>query len=157
MGENPFLWVSFQTNPLLDFTRNLGSFESEFEKLTKTLGRLGFHIAEMSSNMRNSKQIGQLAKEAKVSSGLGSGFRGKIPILNVHSTVNSQTPTHIPMNQDDCGKLVVPALGYALNVINPNEDKSFCCVVLHGDALMSSDIKDCLVAIGVEEKDVGLE
>ena len=104
--------------------------------------------------MRNSKQIGQLAKEAKVSSGLGSGFRGKIPILNVHSTVNSQTPTHIPMHQDDCGKLVVPALGYALNVINPNGDKSFCCVVLHGDALMSSDIKDCLVAIGVQEKDV---
>ena len=47
MGENPFLWVSFQTNPLLNFTRNLGSFESEFEKLTKTLGRLGFHIAEL--------------------------------------------------------------------------------------------------------------
>ena len=66
LGENPFLWIAFQSNSLNDRCDSSENFESEFEKMIEFLrNELKFYSPNLTLNMRNSSEVGKLAKTMK--------------------------------------------------------------------------------------------
>ena len=77
LGENPFLWIAFQSNCLNGRCELSDDFESEFEKMITFLrNELKFYSPNLTLNMRNSSEVGKLAKTMK------SEF-GDVKITNV--------------------------------------------------------------------------
>ena len=58
--------MAFQVNNLSDSTRSYPSFEKEFKKMKRDLQQNGIHIASLSTNLRNTKEIGEVSRNAKL-------------------------------------------------------------------------------------------
>ena len=56
---------SFQVNSICDTTRADPSFETEFKMMQSNLQQNGIHIANLRTNLRNSKDIGQVSRNVK--------------------------------------------------------------------------------------------
>ena len=154
IGKDSHFWVAFQSNSLVDFTRDTKEdFSSTFKKMKEHLANEGFHIGALSSNMRNTKQIGQLAQEVKY-----SNHRFRVNDAISSSTVktlavNSTAPTLIPVHRNNEKKCLTSAILYALKLITKIVGNSKS-VILHDIHFKSKDIKnDLMSAINEENKD----
>ena len=154
IGKDSHFWVSFQSNSLVDFTSGPlhEDFSSTFKKMKEHLANEGFHIATLSANTRNSKQIGQLAQEV-IDSNDRFPVNDAISISTVKTvTVNSIAPTLIPVHFNDKKKCLISAMLYALKLITKIVGNSKS-VILHDDLFNSKDIKNDLMSANEENKD----
>ena len=66
LGDNPFLWLAFQSNSLADNCWASKNYKSEFNKMTRNLTHeMGFEAPKLFMNMRNSREVTQAAKTVK--------------------------------------------------------------------------------------------
>ena len=89
------VFVAFQVNPICDTTSTDPSFESEFKKMKIDLQQDGVHIASLSTNLRNTKEIGDVSRNATsfTSSYASNKMTQQIQPLGTKSTdVKSSTP-----------------------------------------------------------------
>ena len=54
--------MAFQCNPICDATLAEDSFEKEFNKMKSELQQDGVHVANLTLNLRNSKDIGEVSR-----------------------------------------------------------------------------------------------
>ena len=102
LKETPFLWIAFQSNSLNDRCYSAENFESEFGKMIEFLrNELKFYSPNLTLNMRNSNEVGKLAKTMK-------SEVNKVKITNVieslptpKSSITSTKPILIPISSLD--------------------------------------------------------
>ena len=91
--------MAFQVNNICDSTRSDSSFEKEFEEMKRDLNQKGVHIASLSTNLRNTKEIGEVSRNAESHSFSSSTMEKHIEPLVTKSTyvASSTRPLLIPM------------------------------------------------------------
>ena len=94
LGDNPFLWIAFQSNCFKDRCQTSHDFESECEEMMEFVRNgLKFYSPNLTLNMRNSREIGKLAKTMKT----GNIYESEIiNILQSLPTPNSSITAQIP-------------------------------------------------------------
>ena len=113
----------------------------------------GVHIANLSSNLRNTKDISEVSRNVKT---LTSGnylqkLTKHIQALSVKTTnvTSSKPPLLIPILQSKCQKHFIPALKRALEGVKQSTQN---IVILYDNKTLSSEeIKRLLVECGEEE------
>ena len=102
LGKTAFLWIAFQSNCLNDRCYSSDHFESAFDEMIEFLkDELKFYSPNLKLNMRNSSEVGNLAKSLKSDFG-----RGKITNLieslpTPKSSICATKPTLFPVSRTD--------------------------------------------------------
>ena len=133
LGKNPFLWFAFQSNSLSDYCYSSELFKEEFENMIKFFEEeVNFFLPKFFMNMRNSREVTEVAKTVKTDSlYLPSKITNIVDYLNVwKSSISSYIPTLVPISSDDLAKNYSILFEHAtekgkLNVILFREDSSF--------------------------------
>merc|ERR1711963_1060149 len=102
LGDKPFLWIAFQSNTLNDRCLSSHDFKIEFDEMIKFLRKkLNFYSPNFNLNMRNSSEVGYLAKALKTESG-GLKITNVIQSLPTpKSSISSTKPTFFPVLEED--------------------------------------------------------
>ena len=102
LGDKPFLWIAFQSNSLNDRCYSTDGFKDAFDEMIECLRKeLNFYSPNLTLNMRNSSEVGNLAKSLK-------SEYGDVEITNViqslptpKSSITSTKPTLFPVLFED--------------------------------------------------------
>ena len=96
--NNPFLWIAFQSNCLNDRCSSSKDFKTEFEKMIQSLRKeLNFYSPHLNLNMRNSSEVGELAKTLKTESTISKITNVIESLPPAKSSITSPRPTLIPI------------------------------------------------------------
>lgn len=134
--EENLLWVAFQSNTFADMCGVKDGFNTAFTSMMKSLEEEGFHLARLSSNMRNTKEISQVKvdnetrdwKMNNIMTKLTSSTVGKIPLMIL-----------VHKNDFDCEtQLGQQAIQHALSSIDKNIEN---LVVFHDNTFVTTEIK----------------
>ena len=103
LGQNPLLWISFQSNVLCDRARTSDEFEQHFKNTLSHLGHeYKFYVPKLRFNMRNSHEIGELAKTLKIEDYSGRKITNVVePLDTPRSSLASSKPNLIAISVDD--------------------------------------------------------
>ena len=95
------MFVSFQVTAICDATIADASFQKEFKKMKLKLQQVGVHIASLSTNLRNTRNIGEVSRTVESTNSKFADVKMTqyIQPLVVKSTdvTSSTTPLLIPM------------------------------------------------------------
>ena len=144
------VFVAFQVNPICDTTKAYFSFEKEFKRMKRDLQQDGVHIACLSINLRNTKNIGKVSNNVKhFNSRLAdSNMTRHIQPLIVKSTnvTSSRPPFLIPMYRESRGKHLKQALARGLERAKHSTKN---VVIIHDErSLPSNEINQPLLEYG---------
>ena len=152
MNSNSQVFVAFQVNPICDTTKADLSFEKEFITMKRDLHQDGVHIASLSTNLRNTKNIGEVSRNVKSfnSSFANCKMTEHIQPLVVKSTnvASSRPPLLIPMFRKNREKHLKQALVRALERV---EHSTKNVVIIYDErSLPSYEIYQLLLECGEE-------
>ena len=100
LQERNLLWIAFQTNPFGDTCLDVGGFEDSVLKMKNNLKNMGFHMAALGRNMRNSQQISNI-KVDLVNNRANYDVKLQQEIPHLKSATYGIIPTLIPLNERD--------------------------------------------------------
>ena len=156
------MFISFKANPICDATQAEPSFQTEFLRMKRDLVKDGVHIASLSANLRNTKDIGELSNNVKMfnSGGCHAKMIDIIKPLEVMSKdlKSSKPPLLIPIQQQNVEHQLPLALIGALERAKQSTQN---VVIMYDDLSSSSnqiikkikDIKRLLVRLRAIEED----
>ena len=102
LGENPFLWIAFQSNSLNDLCFSSENFESEFKEMIEFLrNKLKFYSPTLTLNMRNSSEVGKLAKTMKIEGDISKITNVTQSLPTPKSSITSTKPILLPISYMD--------------------------------------------------------
>ena len=147
-GDNPYLWIAFQSNCLNDRFEPSDNFESEFEKMMKFLrNELKFYSPNLTLNMRNSSEVGKLAKTLKMDDRFGRKITNLIQSLPTpKSSITAPKPVLFPILSVDLRENYFKLFEKAtergkINVILIEDEKHFDVKKIE-EALIKCDINE---------------
>ena len=150
------VYLAFQADPICDSTFAHRSLEKEFLTMKNNLRQNGIHIANLTANLRNTKDIGELSRNVKTFTALDANntMTKHIQPLPVKSTdvKSSKPPLLIPMSRENRKHHLKQALEIALK---RSKGSTKNVVITYDDRLLSSeDIKNILIECGEEEDNI---
>ena len=98
LKDDDKLWITFAPNSLHDFCKADKSFGESFKNMKENLVKSGVFIKSLTTNMRNTKEVGDVTKKAQSSKPNSFVKVAKnIPSLEVRTNVSSSSkPVLIP-------------------------------------------------------------
>ena len=156
LGPEPFLWIAFQSNPLCDLGDPSIHFHQCFHKMIANLSKnFGFICPKLNMNMRNVKEISELAQVVEYKGATGFKISKVIDTLSCQSSISTSTkPYIIPIESAKLNEQFDEVFDVAVDGDIPN-------VILYSAKYASSvynlDIKritKALVRHGVKNKDI---
>lgn len=147
------LYIAFSVNPICDVTNSDSGFDAEFEKMRNELQLNGVHVANLSTNLRNTKDIGELSRNVKVLINVqdSSKMRQHIKPLVTRSLDVSSTkrPLMIPFYRSKRIIHFNHAMKKALE--NAKESTPNVVIIYHDKEISSEFIKKSLIENGESE------
>jgi len=151
LGEKQFLWIAFQSNTLNDRSESSDDFKDEFDNMIDFLRKeLNFYSPNLTLNMRNSSEVGNLAKSLK------SSDRNEYKITNViqslptpKSSITSPKPTLFPVLEKDLKQKFLELFEKATE-----EGKINVILISSTNTFDVEPIKEALIECGIEEIDI---
>ena len=152
LGKNPFLWFAFQSNSLSDYCYSSELFKEEFENMIKFFEEeVNFSLPKLFMNMRNSREVTEVAKTVKTDSlYLPSKITNIVDYLNVwKSSISSYIPTLVPISSDDLAK------NYSILFEHATEKGKLNVILFRGDSKFDlKKIEMAILACGVEQDNI---
>ena len=97
LGPEPFLWISFQSNALCDLGDPDYHFHQCFHKMIADLSKkFGFICPKLNMNMRNVKEISELAQVVEYKGATGFKISKVIDTLLCQSSISTSTKPTLP-------------------------------------------------------------
>ena len=150
LSKKQFLYMAFQTNALSDSCYSSDNFKESFENMIKVLEEeLDFFIPKMFMNMRNSREIVEVAKTIETTE-----FHYKIANIIDYSkiwksSITSYLPTLIPILKEDFDHNYTKLFGHA------TENGRLNVILFSGqDHLDLKKIKKAVLKCDVEKENV---
>lgn len=102
LGNDPHLWIAFQSNALNDRNDLNYNFKPQFNEMMEFVDKeLEFHVPKLNLNMRNSREVTEVAKtmESKISTAFGAYEITNVidSLKTLQSSITSYKPTLIPI------------------------------------------------------------
>ena len=158
IGSNSRVFIAFQANVICDTTHLSSSFRMQFEGMKSYLIQNGVHIANLRTNLRNTKTIGEVTRNVKVFTSIAANFTmtQHIQALSVKTTdVKSfKPPLLIPIHFKQRKKHLTPSLKRALERAKQSNQN---IVIMYDNlfkSVTSEEIKKSLVECGEEKHDI---
>ena len=158
LGDKPFLWIAFQSNSLIDRCRSSDDFKDEFDKMIEFLrNELNFYSPNLTLNMRNSSEVGNLAKSLKSDV---SGYKITNVIQSLptpQSSITSIKPTLFPVLMKDFKEKSFELIEKAtekgkINVILISDEDAEVNVLSDAE-----QIKKALIECDIEKEDIFIQ
>lgn len=152
------LWIAFTANALRDDGCFESSFELLFQNLKDNLIKDGVFIKSLATNMRNTKEIYEVAKHAQTDEGEHGQTKVSSFIPNLESwdksNVSSSQPMLIPYWRKNRKKHLRKAMKIALK--KTKEDGPVLVLMFNPREIKINELKKVLIECGEDEKSVTL-
>ena len=150
LQTNPHLWIAFQSNVLNDRNYLTDDFKADFNKMVDLIDKtLDFCIPKLNLNMRNSREITEVAGTIKSEYANRKITNVIDSIKTLKSSITSYKPTLFPILKETLSK------NYS-KVIEHVTEKGKMRVILFSNETHFDlkQIKNALLNCGVEEEDI---
>ena len=143
LTDKSLFWLAFQTNALSDITTSNASFGESIMKMKNNLKDNGFHLARLSTNMRNCCEVASI----KVSP-VGASFKLQMGVEHLNSATYGAIPNLIPLNNRNTNSRFKDVLREALSL--ESFDRSI--LLIHdGRIFDSNEIANILATFKTEK------
>lgn len=150
------IFLAFQVNPLCDANIAEASFETEFNKMKNELQQSGALIANLTSNLRNTKDISEVSRNVETIGIADANLKmtKNIQQVTVESTgvVSSRAPLLIPIHKKNRTKHLKAAIKRALQRAKESTNNH---VIIYDERYISSkEIKESLDECAEQEDNI---
>ena len=143
-GNEKFLWISFQSNVLVDTSSFMivEEFNEGYKNLKKTLLSEGWLLPNLNANMRNQKNIYNISVKG-TSRSKTDACNTALERLKIGSTVVGELPTLLKIKRwPDWDERKREILNYSINLIDQQSDRNI--IMLHDLNFSTRDIEYAL-------------
>ena len=156
LGPEPFLWISFQSNVLCDLGDPDHHFDQYFHKMIATLSNnFGFICPKLNMNMRNVKEISELAQVVEYRGATGFKISKVIDTLSCQSSISTSTkPYIIPIESAKLNEQFDEVFDLAVDGTIPN---AILFSSKYGSSVYNLDIqkvRKALIRHGIKNEDI---